>query len=81
MCLDEALNTVTLETGNYLKRTPAVKQSTETIHQFVKEIKENSDGSKLFPNEIIQFINLRPTQVNLIEKKCQKINDFFCSAG
>lgn len=92
---DEALNTVTLETGNYLKRTPAVKQSTETIHQFVKEIKENSDGSKLFPNEIIQFINLRPTQpveLNLlvedieerieednVEKLCEFINNLLPS--
>merc|ERR1712098_101005 len=59
---DEALNTVTLETSNYLKRSPAAKQSNEIIHQFVKQIKNDSDGNKLFPNEIIQFLNLRPTQ-------------------
>jgi len=83
---DEALNTVTLETVNYLKRTPASKQNTESVTKFVTEIKNHSDGAKLLPNEILQFINLSPTkpvELNLlvedIEERIEEDNvDTLC---
>ena len=68
-CLDEGLNTVTLETLNYLKKTGAPKQNLEMISEFASRLKSDpsqQDNTKKLTNaEIVQFINLRPTQVNV----------------
>jgi len=60
---DEALNTVTLETANYLSKLPAAAQTKEGIVEFVQKLKADSDGAKLLPNELIQIVNIRPEQV------------------
>merc|ERR1712035_63763 len=66
---DEGLNTVTLETLNYLKKTGAPKQNLEMISEFASRLKsdpsQQDDTKKLTNAEIVQFINLRPTQVNV----------------
>jgi len=59
---DEALNTVTLETANYLSKLPAAQQTKEGIVEFVQKIKADPDGAKLLPNELIQIVNMRPEQ-------------------
>merc|ERR1711970_1444501 len=63
---DEGLNTVTLETLNYLKKTGAPKQSMEMISDFASRLKadpsQQNEKKKLTNAEIMQFINLRPTQ-------------------
>jgi len=63
---DEGLNTVTLETLNYLKKTSAPKQNLEMISEFAARIKsdpsQQDEKKKLTNAEIVQFINLRPTQ-------------------
>merc|ERR1712035_140589 len=59
---DEALNTVTLETANYLSKLPAAQQSKEGIVEFVQKLKADDDGAKLLPNELMQIVNLRPQQ-------------------
>jgi len=61
--LDEALNTVTLETANYLSKLPAAAQTKEGIVEFVQKLKADPDGAKLLPNELIQIVNMRPEQV------------------
>merc|ERR1712062_265972 len=62
-CLtDQGLNTVILETINYLKATPAANQNINEIRDFTNKLKSDTDGAKLMPGEIIQFINLRPKQ-------------------
>lgn len=71
---DEGLNTVTLEIMNYLK-----KQNTKTtaseMKEYVSKLREDPDGHKLTRAEIMQFINLRPTQpveVNVIVKDIEE---------
>ncbi|CAG5105643.1 Oidioi.mRNA.OKI2018_I69.chr1.g2317.t1.cds [Oikopleura dioica] len=59
---DEALNTVTLETANYLSKLPAAQQTKEGIVEFVQKLKADDDGAKLLPNELMQIVNLRPQQ-------------------
>ena len=75
-CLDEGLNTVTLETLNYLKKTGAPKQNLEMISEFASRLKtdpsQQDEKKKLTNAEIIQFINLRPTQVNV--SNCVGVN-------
>ena len=66
--LDEALNTVTLETANYLSKLPAAQQTKEGIVEFVQKLKADPDGAKLLPNELIQIVNMRPEQVIYLEK-------------
>ena len=66
--LDEALNTVTLETANYLSKLPAAQQTKEGIVEFVQKLKADPDGAKLLPNELIQIVNMRPEQVIYPEK-------------
>ena len=64
---DEALNTVTLETANYLSKLPAAQQSKEGIVEFVQKLKADDDGAKLLPNELMQIVNLRPQQVIFLQ--------------
>ena len=50
---------------NYLKKQN--KKATESeVKEYVSKLREDPDGQKLTRAEIMQFINLRPTQVNFI---------------
>ena len=50
---------------NYLKKQN--KKATESeVKEYVSKLREDPDGQKLTRAEIMQFINIRPTQVNFL---------------
>ena len=65
--LDEGLNTVTLEIMNYLKKQNT-KATASEMKEYVSKLREDPDGHKLTRAELMQFINLRPTQVKFYSR-------------
>ena len=53
---------MTLEIMNYLKKQNT-KATASEMKEYVNKLREDPDGQKLTRAEIMQFINLRPTQV------------------
>ena len=58
---------MTLEIMNYLKKQNT-KATASEMKEYVNKLREDPDGQKLTRAEIMQFINLRPTQV--VTNKC-----------
>ena len=53
---------------NYLKKQNT-KATASEMKEYVNKLRENPDGQKLTRAEIMQFINLRPTQVVIFTMK------------
>ena len=59
---------------NYLKKQNT-KATASEMKEYVNKLREDPDGQKLTRAEIMQFINLRPTQVVIFIENFRRMSN------